>query len=88
MVKLNIGFIFILFIALISVIKAESDSIDLSDDNPVVYCLKSVFQYSTDDVKEYLLLMQVKEYAETHQIKSKEFSSCIDNQVYKEDDDE
>jgi len=52
--------------------------VDLSDKNPVVYCLKSAKKYNMDQVKEYLLKSQIPEYKEELKINDDMFSWCIE----------
>ena len=66
--------ILILFVNIIT----NPNAIDLSDKNPMVYCLKTVIKLSFDEVKEYLLTIQKPEEAEDLAIDDLEFSACIE----------
>ena len=55
-----------------------STSIDLSDNNPTVYCLKTVRKYSIEEVKEYLLRIQVPGEAEDYTIDDPLYTLCIE----------
>ena len=84
MSKYHFLFISIILLNLFINIHSTPSSIDLSDDNPVVYCLKAVKRYTFDEIKEYLLRTQVPEEAEDYAIDDPEFSWCIE-QRSKED---
>ena len=54
------------------------DRIDLSDKNPIVYCLKEIKKFTFQQVKDYLLKIQDLEYALENGINDKKFSLCIE----------
>ena len=78
MQKFTLLFFFLLILFLFGIINADKGSIDLSDKNPVVYCLKSAKKYNMDQVKEYLLKSQIPEYKEELKINDDMFSWCIE----------
>ena len=71
-------YITILILILLANIVTSPNSIDLSDKNPMVYCLKTVIQLTFDEVKEYLLTIQKPEEAEDLSIDDPQFSICIE----------
>ena len=82
--KLNIFYLFLLIISLFTTIKSTESSIDLSDDNPVVYCLKAAKRYTMDDIKDYFLRNQKPESAASYEIDDPLFLWCVE-QVSRED---
>ena len=84
MFKLNIPNLFLLIIFLFTTIKSTEVSIDLSDDNPVVYCLKAAKKFTMDQVKEYYLRIQKPESAPDYQLDDPYFQWCVE-QLSRED---
>ena len=80
---MKIFFILIIFIFLIFV-KSDSENIDLSDENPLVYCLKKVRNYNLDEIKDFVLRNQDPEYAIDHYPNDDMFRYCME-QLSKED---
>ncbi len=83
MFKFRLLFIFTLILLIVNI--SSEDSIDLSDDNPVSYCLKAAIKMSLDEIKEYYLKTQKPEYAKEYNIDEPLFNWCVE-QVSKEDD--
>ena len=76
-------FILIIFIIL-SLVKTDSENIDLSDENPLVYCLKKVKNYNLDEIKDFILRNQDPEYAIDHYPNDEMFKYCIELISHKE----
>ena len=71
-------YIYTLIIIILVNINTSPSSIDLSDKNPIVYCLKAAKRYTFEEVKEYLLRTQVPGEAEDYAIDDPEFSYCVE----------
>ena len=78
MFKFHILFLAALFISLFVNIKSTVSSIDLSDDNPIVYCLKTARHFTFEEVKDYLLRTQVPEYSSDEGLDDPLFSWCVE----------
>ena len=79
-------FIIILLIVLIfNDTSCNSGRIDLSDRNPIVFCLKTIKRYTFHQVKEYLLKQQDPIYALENKINDGMFALCVE-QVAKDND--
>ena len=75
--KMNLKIIGIIFI-LINVINITfADKIDLSDNNPIVYCLKYIKKYNLEEIKDFILQNQDPEYAIEHYPNDESFSNCL-----------
>ena len=85
MLKLNTKYILILFIFVFSKISKVKSNIDLSNDNPIVFCLKSVKKFTMDEIKEYFLRIQKPESAPDYKLDEEYFSWCVEKSS-KEDD--
>ena len=76
----NFTFLYIsILILLITNINAQYGSIDLSDDNAVVYCLKAARHFTMEQVKEYYLKIQLPKYANEKFIDDPAFSWCVES---------
>jgi hypothetical protein len=84
MFKLNIFNLFLIIIFLFVTIKTSESSIDLSDDNPVVYCLKAAKRLTLDEIKDYYLRSQKPESAPDYQMDDPYFLWCVE-QASRED---
>ena len=83
MFKFPILFIFTIILLIVNI--NTEDSIDLSDDNPVSYCLKAERRMTLDEIKEYYLKTQKPEYAKEYNIDDPMFYYCVE-QASREDD--
>ena len=73
-----------LILLIINIIKCDdSGRIDLSDKNPIVFCLKKVKNYNLEQVKDFILRNQDPEYAIEHYPNDEIFAYCME-QVSKE----
>ena len=84
MFKFNILNLFLLIIFLFVTIKSTEESIDLSDDNPVVYCLKAAKRLTMDEIKDYYLRSQKPGSAPDYQMDDPYFLWCVE-QASRED---
>ena len=73
---MKIYIILIIFI-IFSLVKSDSDDIDLSDENPLVYCLKKVRNFNLDEIKDFILRNQDPEYAIEHYPNDEMFRYCM-----------
>ena len=78
MFKYTLLFISILILLIVN-INAQYGSIDLSDDNEVVYCLKAARHYTMEQVKEYYFKIQLPKYANEKYIDDPAFSWCVES---------
>ena len=85
MFKFNTKYILILIIFLFAQITIVKSNIDLSNDNPIVFCLKSTLEYSMDQVKEYFLKSQIPEIAKDYKINDPYFSWCVEKSSLDDD---
>ncbi len=76
--------IFLIIIIILDFRNCDLGTIDLSDKNPMVYCLKTIKKFTFQQVKDYLLKEQDAEFAIENTIHDKLFSLCIE-QVSKDD---
>ena len=74
-ILLNLIIILILKLGFIS---SDYRGIDLSDRNPIVYCLKEIKKFTFQQVKDYLLRNQDPEFAITNRIHDDLFSLCVE----------
>ena len=80
---MKIYIILIIFI-IFSLVKSDSDDIDLSDENPLVYCLKKVRNFNLDEIKDFILRNQDPEYAIEHYPNDEMFRYCMEQLSRKE----
>lgn len=69
----------IIIILEIGFINSYNERIDLSDRNPIVYCLKYFKKFTFDQVKDYLLKYQDPEYALEDDVKDDLFALCVEH---------
>ena len=74
-------FITILILFLLISINTKPNSIDLSDKNVVVYCLKAALRYTFEEVKEYLLRIQIPGEAAELAIDDPMYSLCLEEKA-------
>ena len=80
--KKNFCIIFILLLIFVNVLNSDnSDSIDLSDKNPLVYCLKNVKKYDFEEIKNFILQNQDPEFAIEYYPNDEEFNFCIEQRL-------
>ena len=75
--KIPIIYISILILFLFNNINTQA-SYDLSDDNPVVYCLKAAMHMSLEQIKEYYLKTQLPQHANEKEIDDPAFNWCVE----------
>ena len=75
----KISLFLIIFIMGIGFIRSYNERIDLSDRNPIVYCLKHYKKFTFDQVKDYLLKYQDPEYALEDDVKDDLFALCVEH---------
>ena len=78
MFKFHILIISFLIISKFLNIKTAEDSIDLSDDNPVVYCLKAAKRFTFDEIKDYYLRTQRPDLSPNYQLDDPQFLWCVE----------
>lgn len=61
------------------IIYCDFGRIDLSDRNPIVYCLKDLKKFSLQQVKDYLLKNQDPEFALENDIHDDLFAWCVEH---------
>ncbi len=83
MFKFRLLFIFTLILLIVNI--SSEDSIDLSDDNPISYCLKAAIKMSIDEIKEYYLKTQKPEYAKEYSIDDPLFYYCVEKASLEDD---
>ena len=79
--SLNMKTIFIVFLLIFiffDFISCNSGRIDLSDQNPIVYCLKTIKGYTFQQVKDYILKQQDPQYALENKIHDDIFALCVE----------
>ena len=76
-------FIFTLILLIVNI--NSQNSIDLSDDDPVTYCLKAARKMSLDEIKEYYLKTQKPEYAKEYSIDDPLFYYCVEKTSLEDD---
>lgn len=81
--KIFIIYISILILLLFNNINAQA-SYDLSNDNPIVYCLKVAKHMSLEQIKEYYLKTQLPQHAKEKEIDDPAFNWCVE-QASRED---
>ena len=69
-------YIFAIFL-IMNLIKNE-DKIDLSDKNPMVYCLKKVRNYNFEEIKNFILQNQDPEFAIENYPNDISFYNCLE----------
>ena len=70
--------LFLIIIIILGYVNCDLGGIDLSDKNPVVYCLKRVKRFTFQQVKDYLLKNQDPEYALENSIYDEIFAYCVE----------
>ena len=82
--KISILCISILILLSFVNINAQHGNIDLTDDNPTVYCMRVAMHLSLEDIKEYYLKTQLPQFAHEKEIDDPAFNWCVD-QASRED---
>ena len=78
--KISTLFYFIIFLSfLLEFISCDYGGIDLSDRNPIVFCLKEIKKFTFEQVKDYLLRNQDPEFAIENSIHDDLFSLCVEH---------
>ena len=83
--KISIIYISILILFLFNSINAQQYEYDLSDDNPIVYCLKAARHMTLEQIKEYYLKTQLPQYVNEKEIDDPAFNWCVE-QASRDDD--
>ena len=71
-------YIYIIAIIINIIYNIYSEKIDLSDKNPIVFCLQKIKNYNIEEIKDFILQNQDPEYAIENYPSDKDFSNCIE----------